>query len=365
MSFADLLLEALQSATAEHRVRWSSPIRDLGSGRLAEAFRFDDTPEGEWLHIQAAASAAWELGPSIQVRVVIPVPHLEEAAGYRVANDANRLGLGAVHFDAPSGALVAQQSAVFTGYQADPALAVARRESTLNALAAVFGTARACLQLAGLEAGAARSLLQDFTTFVLARMVRWEAASVAANSHACELLLDGAAPHVIVHVDERGFAAGGVSPDVLDARKLLEGWLRDPSGLDPERAKDLDATLFALEQRTRWALRDAVANPPGAAPLRQLQLLERALAEQPACWGGLAVAADDVRGAWAVGLDIDAAHLPDALVQRLSERFPTDATCRVSPQEYWLTRPAQAQVLPNELLAPLLGGLRRAVPPLA
>lgn len=356
----------MHRAAAEHQVRWHLPVEEARPGHFAAEFRFDGEPDGEWLQLQAAASATFVT--AVQVRICIPIPNADEHAGFMAANDASRLGLATVHFEAPAGVLVVQHCAVLAAPTAPGARQVeagtedtARQEAMLSMLAAAFITARACLRLVRPEECSAGDLVETFSAFVVARMLRWDVATLVAGSPIHQLLLDATEPRVIVHLDERGLAAGALDPDRSDARTLVEGWLRQGRNLDAAQAKDRDATLFALEQRCRWALRNHMAAPPSAAPLRQLQLLDRTLVERHGLWDGLEISTPDVRGAWALGLDIGVAHVPGPLPLA---RLAPDAACEVPLQQDWLTKPQHAQVHGASLDELLVGVPRRTVSPL-
>ncbi|NML42497.1 hypothetical protein HHL11_01970 [Ramlibacter sp. G-1-2-2] len=340
------MLEALHGAAPEHRLQWQPPFLPSACGRVAAAFRFDDEPEGEWLQMEAQAAIGLGRIPSVQVRICIPIPQLQAQAGFGVANDASRLGLAAVHFDAPAPALVVQQVAVFAGFH-DEAV---QRETTLNMLAAVFATVRACLELARAAEGNKPDELESFATCVISRMIRWDVAMLVPDSPAFRHMLEAAA-----------------RPDDEADRSLVDRWLRAGVARDPAEERDFQHPFFDLEQRCRWILRDAMPNPPSAAPQRQLQLLERALSDRPEPWNGMVIAVDDIRGAFALGLDLEIAQVTPSQAEQLRRHFPMlhpagQPLPALPPQDYWLTKPSHPQLLPHGLQGLAIASPRTRAP---
>jgi hypothetical protein len=78
-----------------------------------------------------------------------------------MANEVNRLGLSAVHFDAAAGRPIVQQTIVYTGYhdasalESDSGMRLAHGEATLNMLVCVLATCENCLHQ--LKSGSAAS----------------------------------------------------------------------------------------------------------------------------------------------------------------------------------------------------------------
>ena len=314
------LVDALRRAALEQRLHWRSPLQDAFIDRLTQEFRFEDGPQDDWLELEAVWNPSRWL-PAVQVRIRVPLTDCEEDAAFIVANDACRLGLSAVHFDAPASALIVQQSGVFTGYHAYPASGLACREATANALAAAFVTARACLALARPEYAPSADPLGTFTLFAITRMVRWEQATVEPESQAYQLLLEAAVHRTLVDVDAPQISTTEADPEQMDTRVLLQDWLRRPGSLDATEAKSCDATLFAVEERCRWALRNLVARPPSTRPDQQLDLLEDALSQRTAPWEGLVLRCEDVRAVLAVALDVEIHAVPESLVATLRQHI--------------------------------------------
>ncbi|MBC5782632.1 hypothetical protein H8N03_06720 [Ramlibacter sp. USB13] len=260
------------------------------------------------------------------MRVAISADAKAEDALLRLANDANRRGWAAVHCDLPTGTLVVQQSIVYTGYHDVPGLppdagmVFAQREATLNMLVAVFSTCATCLEL--LQSGTAGTppalrriapcpieLLQPFSVFVLSRLVRWDLAELADAGPAWVLVRDAA-----LRCMRDGASA--------QAQERVDGWLRHRADAGEAEAAMFDGILFDVDRSCRWVLRDVMADPPDARPLRQLMLLEQALAVHAGAWQSVRLRPGSVRDALAKGLDLPPARVPETFVDRLLQRFP-------------------------------------------
>jgi hypothetical protein len=370
LTYTDILLDALQRATFAQDLCWREPGAGFGiehgsaADRVNDTFRFDDTPADLWLELQASAQGPNTLVPCIKARVRIPVPEIASAAGFAAANDASRLGLAAVYFDAPAAALIVQQAVVFTGYHdseglhADAGAVAARREAALNMFASLFTTAHACLQFAYPEADdpptpllrvvqTSPEVLDTFASFVISRMVRWDIATLRPDSPAFQRALASAAYCHAIEITEadetQDRAAAWTEADEAESRQRVAGWLLGGRQLGKSDAMQFDSVLFDIDRNCRWALRDVMADPPRSRPLRQLQLLEKALAERAAVWDGLVVHESDLKSVIGLGLDLEAGQVPDGYAQRLMERFAFPvvravSVSRLPPEQHWLTR---------------------------
>ncbi|NML42506.1 hypothetical protein HHL11_02015 [Ramlibacter sp. G-1-2-2] len=366
--FTDILTSALLRATFYQGLSWRSPgdgfaiERGTLVDRITDAFRFED--DGAWMEMEASASVPIHEMPHIKLRVSVPAS-LPEDKGFRAANDVNRRGLASVHFDAPEGALVVQQTLIFSGYhevnglEIDSSIVFAQREATLNMLLAVFGTCEACLRqlqpnqvlpsphVRRVKMPSAE-VLEQFTAFVLARMYRWDCVDLPPGSAALELLRQAAIrtfTEETLQVEQD--ADPCQRPDrqlaAEAARERIDRWLRDRfqqrTPIDPW----FDMLLYDVDRKLRWTLRDVMANPPSTREVHQLTLLEQALAVHRPVWEGVRYECKDLRAALALGLDIEVDDVAPRTVDRLLERFPflapaADATATVPPQPVWLTR---------------------------